>query len=300
LKKPTLWVNPADIETLRIEAPSMNISELFDLFEGRYTKLQIRKKLFMNNIEYTRSDPDIYHYRKYSCDTAFFDSIDTPEKAYVLGYWAADGLMRNNDKSYEVSITSNDKDHLYLVNTILSSNRPLVLEGKESRCWKLCITNKKLYNALLRLGFTNRKSLTLQYPTFLDTELDSHFIRGFFDGDGCITMGFRNSIYICLSSGSYNFLDNVNNRLPIKVNQIKLDREGSNTLGMRFTGDTARYFLSYIYRDSEGLRLERKYNRYQDYLNRRGIFAPPVMTERIKKNMERRLEEARLRELKCA
>jgi hypothetical protein len=298
MKKPTLWVDPSDIETLRSKAPSMNISELKKLFGGRYTKGQIRKKMFMNGIDYVRSEPGVYHYRKYTYDDTFFDNIDTPGKAYVLGYWAADGCMiGKNNKTYEVSITSNDKEHLYLLRDIFKSDRTLTLNGAGFKNWKLCISNKNLYKGLSRLGFTDRKSLSLQYPEWLSPKLDSHFIRGFFDGDGCISVGTHNSIVLCLANGSPPFLEAVDNRIPIKSTGVKRQRKEVNTFVLNLSGDRARAFLYYIYQDSEGLRLKRKYDRYQDYLNREGIYAPPVMTDRILKNKERQLRDL---ELMCA
>ncbi len=41
-------------------------------------------------------------------------------------------------------------------------------------------------NDLIGHGATIRKSLTLTFPTHLDEKLIKHFLRGYFDGDGCI------------------------------------------------------------------------------------------------------------------
>ena len=52
-------------------------------------------------------------------------------------------------------------------------------------------TAKKIFKDLIKLGVTPRKSLTLKFPTFLNEDLMRHFIRGYFDGDGCIWDGKR-------------------------------------------------------------------------------------------------------------
>jgi hypothetical protein len=39
---------------------------------------------------------------------------------------------------------------------------------------------------LTRLGAVKNKSLILEFPQFITPKLLSHFIRGYFDGDGCI------------------------------------------------------------------------------------------------------------------
>ena len=66
----------------------------------------------------------------------------------------------------------------------------VTLNGKSfTRCrWN--ISNKHLWNSLNTLGCTPRKSLTLQFPDiniFSSPELVKHFIRGYFDGDGCLS-----------------------------------------------------------------------------------------------------------------
>lgn len=57
------------------------------------------------------------------------------------------------------------------------------------RCrWE--IVNKHLWEVLYNYGCTPRKSTTLQFPElsiFQSPDLIRHFIRGYFDGDGCIS-----------------------------------------------------------------------------------------------------------------
>lgn len=51
------------------------------------------------------------------------------------------------------------------------------------------VSNKHLWNSLNTLGCTPNKSLTLMFPseTVLTAELIPDFLRGYFDGDGCLT-----------------------------------------------------------------------------------------------------------------
>lgn len=50
----------------------------------------------------------------------------------------------------------------------------------------LSICHKRLHDDLIRLQCTSNKSLTLTFPKFISSDLISHFIRGYFDGDGTI------------------------------------------------------------------------------------------------------------------
>jgi len=55
---------------------------------------------------------------------------------------------------------------------------------------RVCVSNKHFWNTLNDLGCTPRKSLTLKFPDiniFKSKDLIRHFIRGYFDGDGCFS-----------------------------------------------------------------------------------------------------------------
>ena len=51
------------------------------------------------------------------------------------------------------------------------------------------ISNSTISKDLENLGMVANKSLILAFPTFISKELMPHFIRGYFDGDGCVWEG---------------------------------------------------------------------------------------------------------------
>ena len=53
-----------------------------------------------------------------------------------------------------------------------------------------------MVNDLINLGCIPNKSLTLTFPDFINDELLPHFIRGYFDGDGCIWNGKRKKVVV--------------------------------------------------------------------------------------------------------
>jgi len=56
----------------------------------------------------------------------------------------------------------------------------------------LTLHNKHISTKLNQLGCVAKKSLILKFPEWLiDSELQRHFIRGYFDGDGCISSSQR-------------------------------------------------------------------------------------------------------------
>jgi hypothetical protein len=78
-------------------------------------------------------------------------------------------------------------------------------------------SGKKITNDLIKLGATPRKTFTLCYPN-IDKNLERHFLRGYFDGDGCIRINTdkrdgskRGDLRIV--SGSIEMLNKINERM---------------------------------------------------------------------------------------
>lgn len=127
-----------------------------------------------------------------TCNEAFFDTW-TPESAYLLGYFAADGCMfRNPRGSYYLDFTSTDRELIVLVKRLLHAPQRINVMQPKGRARKiryhLQIGSKRLFERLRTLGFTERKSLTLRFPDVPMRALP-HFVRGYFDGDGGVAFG---------------------------------------------------------------------------------------------------------------
>ena len=216
-------------------------------------------------------------------DSTIFDVIDTEEKAYWLGFIYADGYIDSspldpNKKSryvFELSLKVSDVEHLNKFNIFMKHNKNNVKIGKSKcqgkeffRCrWK--INNKHLWNTLNNHGCTPNKSLTLKFPDysiFKDKSLIRHFIRGYFDGDGCIsyhkcdTKGNSYSVTTALL-GTHQFIHELENNLPCKGFYPNTgDKYSKETCELRFTVSNSKIFLHYLYDDAT-IYLNRKYNR---------------------------------------
>lgn len=110
--------------------------------------------------------------------------------AYVLGYFSADGsMLRNKRGSCFIEFTSTDRILLELVCTASGSDHPITARPHRNLHWKtqyrLQIGSKEWFADLIRLGFTQGKSATLSFPEVPEAYLGD-FIRGYFDGDGCV------------------------------------------------------------------------------------------------------------------
>ncbi len=118
---------------------------------------------------------------------------------------------------------------------------------------------------LIKNGCIPRKSLILEWPTEnqVPENLISHFVRGFFDGDGSIsyqiTGRHKNPQFVVLFCGTKHFCDNLNQLLQKKLNFLnrKLYKH-KKMFQLSFNGnEQIKNFYNYLYKDAE-LFLKRK------------------------------------------
>jgi len=183
--------------------------------------------------------------------------------AYVLGYWFADGNMysQKSCSSYVVSIGSKDVEHLEVLKHVIGTGKLTRITGSE--VYKLVICRKELYDELLRLGGTERKSLTLRWPEVPDAFL-AHFARGYIDGDGSL-MWHRpgNSVQPMLSAyGTAQFLTGmkfaIQNATGIPAPQCHRQKDSINTWVVNWYGVRAKCLATWLYCTYKCLALPRK------------------------------------------
>lgn len=156
--------------------------------EFKLSKSTIYRNLKKNGI-CTKLDRDKAREKhiKYAIDSNYFEKIDTHNKAYILGIIMSDGYMLPKRKQVRVKLT--DIGILDSIKKELNYNKPYnkVRKYKESHKNSnlLIICNTKIYDDLIKLGCVCNKTFNCDLPDILDKYMPS-FIRGFFDGDGCI------------------------------------------------------------------------------------------------------------------
>lgn len=112
--------------------------------------------------------------------------------AYVLGFVAADGaLIKNNRGAHFLEIQSVDKEILQKIKLAFNSNLSIgsyqPKNKNYSERFRLQIGSKEIYSDLVKLGITPRKSKTIKLPN-IPSPYFSHFLRGYFDRDGCVNI----------------------------------------------------------------------------------------------------------------
>ena len=213
---------------------------------------------------------------KYTCNENFFSEINTEEKAYWLGVIFADGnVSLNSCGTGQLFISSIDEDWLKRFLNTINSTSPLYKEihKKYQKCiWKVHITNNTIYDDLHKVGVVPKKSLILRFPK-LDETLIPHFIRGYFDGDGCVTvckyLPNKNNLTLRsgISSGSKEFLEKLLSYLPVKCKTITTRKNG-NLSEFKLSVNDSIAFAKYIYKDAT-IYLQRKYDKFNEYIKQR-------------------------------
>lgn len=216
--------------------------------------------------------------RKWDLNENYFDIIDTPNKAYILGFLYSDGNNSPQKGTIRLSLQESDREILEKIREEIGSEKPLRIQKQKDRNdgYNYCdLCNLEMFSThmcdtLTKQGCISNKSLKLKYPTFLPDDLNRHFIRGYFDGDGsfCNHKALRGGYQPLVTITSTNDFCLICQYIIQKSINIPCGNiyDASNHNGitkvLSFSGGhQVKTFLDWIYKDAE-LYLQRKYNKY--------------------------------------
>lgn len=202
----------------------------------------------------------------------FFETIDSEEKAYFLGWMLSDGyVIYPKNRSPVVRIDLNQKDRYILeeFNFLVSGDRETGIlnqkrypsqaniRKKETYQSRVSFTSKKMVSDLAKYGVVPRKCKTITLP-LIDDNLMPHLIRGLFDGDGCISgrmIGF---------SGNNQMMKDIQSFLikKIHINDTKIHYNGcAHSFTFSSKKDVSNFY-NFIYNDAHYF-LKRKKERFE-------------------------------------
>lgn len=138
----------------------------------------------------------------------YFKVIDSDEKAYWLGFIAADGCVFIGGRQHTLSIQLQRRDRHWLerFRDIIAPGAKLT-DNAGPNSTSLSIGSQELVRDLLALGITPRKSNTLEWPKVPEVFV-MPFLCGYFDGDGSLVRrkGRKTEQYSWQLLGTYPFL----------------------------------------------------------------------------------------------
>lgn len=202
--------------------------------------------------------------KKYNHNDTYFSQIDTKNKAYVLGLLITDGWVHTSRNIVGFCLKDSDKYIVEFVRNELSPTKPIRFDTKTNSWWfsmssKQCVTD--LYNLGLEQNKSN-KQIKFQFDK-IPSKLLSHFIRGVFDGDGCISCrkGEENGRTVSIGMNSSEFLISINELLPEPLHyEYKTEKFMYIRTSRR---SVIKSFSNFIYKDAE-IYLKRKFDKFLD------------------------------------
>ena len=214
--------------------------------------------------------------KKYSYNLNFFNNIITIEKAYWLGFLYADGGLDSSCYRLSFKLSKTDYEHLEKIKNLLCPENIIVFsQNYDERTKKtyyranLAINNMTIFNQLIKIGCLPGKKHEYKVPN-LPENLISHFIRGYFDGDGSVSIS-NNCLEMNIVGGK-NILEfiaqQLENIIYKKIQVIKVKDKNLYRIG--WGGNIiCDAVMHYLYKDATSIcYLERKYNKwYKHFIN---------------------------------
>lgn len=223
----------------------------------------------------------------------FFSEFKIELQAYLYGILASDGCIVRNQSAIQLKINPTDSElfeyfkiispdvyiHEYKGTTSIAEVRGRKVSNKGSISMTIC--SKLMHQQLIEHGLVPRKTYEqLSIPEKMPEDLIRHFIRGYFDGDGCLTWhvsppNIKNREINWRVKAAFQIDAKTNNLLlefqkyfanhDIKVNLNYIKRDDMYRLCSSSRKELTKIF--HLLYDNSNFHLSRKFNKFNHYVN---------------------------------
>lgn len=258
----------------------MSVQELIELYlkgesmrelsqKTGYSPYRIKQLLLKHNVKVrNRKEQNFFSNQKRAkkVNQNYFNKIDTNEKAWLLGFIAADGSIAYDCNRIKIGVSSVDREILEKIREELNieknifdyetSNGFLVSEISWSSA-----THK---NELGKLGISPRKTYKAMCVPNMDIDKQLSFILGYFDGDGC----FRDDGTTCrfeICAYRKEILDSIAQILNKEFNAnryVLKEKSRLNMYTLTYSTKITTQILDRLYNLNKHLFLRRKFDKY--------------------------------------
>lgn len=142
----------------------------------------------------------------------FFKIINSEKRAYLFGFILGDGCI-NSPRECTITLNRKDKEHLFQIGKWFGKKPFNVVKTLNDKTYlqsRLSLSSVDLVKDLEKLGIIKRKTYELdaiKVWNSIPQTLKQHFIRGYFDADGCITFNKKNQPYFSITSFNKEILE---------------------------------------------------------------------------------------------
>lgn len=256
-------ISPEHKELLLSQSNSKTLPEWIDYFNNQYTKNQIYSFCYHKGIKIKKiskeelSKIQSQNSRKYNINQDYFKTWSR-NMAYILGLWFADGCIYGG-KIFDITLHKKDKYILKKVAEELQYEGPLY-DYVDQQAVRINFSCVVIYNDIIKLGGSEKKSLTVEFPDIPEEYL-SDFLRGYFDGDGCVMKLKNNRLNSAFTCGNKKFLQKILNILKEKAG-VQGGSFDDSCYSLKFGKKDTIRLGNYIYKNNPELFLLRKKQKF--------------------------------------
>ena len=199
----------------------------------------------------------------YHINHGYFSHITTREQAYWLGWLWSDGCVRKIGNSCEIRFSLQKRDECVLqrFRSAVGAGYPLRVDREAVM---ICLNSPQMFSDLQRYGVIPHKSALATYPN-IGCEFTSDFVRGVFDGDGCISIAKQKVVTIIGTEPFCCWLQATTQR-EIGIRSAVYHKKNTTFRWVIGAREMISLFARWMYRANEDgslpVLLERKYTRF--------------------------------------
>ena len=222
-----------------------------------------------NNIPIKQATGVISH-----ANQKYFEKIDTPSKAYLLGFITADGAVTGSDKEGEaracsIEVNEKDKDLILFAQKEINPDATITFCNYEKKHnVRISFNGVELCRHLKKYGIVKNKSKVIdRVPVeLIPKDLLCYYFRGLIDGDGSVS---KSRGGVSIYSGSKPFIESVQEVLCDELGLKKLSIYYGTSYFITWSSREDREKLyNYLYKDKleQTFYYKRKYDRLYNSL----------------------------------
>ena len=197
----------------------------------------------------------------------YFHVIDTPGKAYFLGWMISDGAVvehktrQNRATTIALELQEKDRHIIEMFATELGADESSVKDFQKRSHAHLRFASDEMANDLAQYGVIPNKSWISHLPV-IRKDLMPHLIRGIFDGDGTVTIDKRGDPHFAFY-GSQGICEDIRDYLHETIGLNKNTVSKTTCYHIWWGGKTtATTFYNYVYDSCGKYYLERKKSKF--------------------------------------